>query len=101
MYRKARFVIETSKVFDGYHIKGRHWNGWERPLFTKEVCDEILKEFCVENIAWQEGKYVETTEDNEQYDIDPVQITIDNEKLTVYEIGNGWIWDEYEEADEE
>ena len=101
MYIKSKFCIDGGKSFEGYSIKGRYWNGWERPLFTKETCDNILAHFEADDISYKDEKYIGITADGELYDIDPIEIIIEGEKLIVYEIGDGWIWDKVEDEVEE
>ena len=44
MSRAAMFSIDGGKSFAGYTFN-EHWSGWECPYFTKEVADEICKEY--------------------------------------------------------
>ena len=44
MARPAKFSIDLGKSYPGYTFN-EHWNGWECPYFTKEVAEEICKDF--------------------------------------------------------
>lgn len=57
--RKTRFVIDSNeKSYEGY-TDGALWNGWECPWFTKEVAEEMMRDFIKEG---GEAKYNSETD---------------------------------------
>ena len=40
---KSKFQIDEGPIYEGYTNRDP-WNGWECPLFTKEVADQIAME---------------------------------------------------------
>ncbi|QPA61253.1 hypothetical protein [Lysinibacillus sphaericus] len=97
---RANFSIEQQKSYEGY-TEHNIWNGWECPLFTKEVADKIAKDFTIAGVMYinyskEFDRYLVT------YDIDePIlewydQITkvIDGKEVKLYPIGAFcWCWD--------
>lgn len=107
---KKLFSIEDSKQYVGYS-DGSLFKGYEMPLFTKEVAEQIITDF---NCGfWHEatecfftyrdttdGKVVSHSREILQLVIDevldyevPTTVMIDNVATTLYRIGGGsWIW---------
>lgn len=83
--------------FEGINLAGR-WNGWARPVFTKEVADEIMS--VINNLSNELGAmeyngnddcYIayESGEEIERFG------TIEVDGNTYYAIGTDcWVWEE-------
>lgn len=103
--RKTRFVIDTNeKTYEGY-TDGRLWNGWECPWFTKEVVEEMMRDFIKEG---GEAKYNSETDSyiflGECWDepdvFDGKDVETGNGVKHLYPIGAWcWIWDEVVEEE--
>ena len=96
---KGTFCIEDGTKYKGYTFH-RRWNGWEMPMFTKEVAEQIYKEAKCEcfDYSYNEEKDCFIEIDTE-YPDEPSEMkgsmvkTVDGE-LKLYSVGNGWIWSE-------
>jgi hypothetical protein len=89
---KGRFAIDDGPVYEGYHICGQYWNGWEMPYFTRDVAERILKDGPDETPE-DEGGYAGYT-----FPLEDAKDIVDLENpikvLTVWGIGaGGWCWD--------
>lgn len=112
MARAAKFSIDLGKSYPGYTFN-EHWNGWECPYFTKEVADEICKDFSFTySFTDSEGKsqecryyykeesdtfygFDDNTEYGEQEIGCPKEIQTPEGKKKVYDFSiAGWIWGE-------
>lgn len=112
MARPAMFSIDLGKSYPGYTFN-RHWNGWECPYFTKEVAEEICKDFSFtysftdSDGNKQECRYYYKEETDTFYGFDdnteygeqeigcPTEIQTPDGKIKVYDFGiAGWIWGE-------
>lgn len=74
---KSKFSIAgDDRSFEGYHI-GITWNGWDCPMFTKEMISQIIEtystteyplsfdgDFSKTNHTSQEGEVLYTNEDS-------------------------------------
>lgn len=109
MFRLTKFTIdgfEEDCVFEGY-TDNTHWNGWEKPNFTKEVADMVIARTCSDDEY--KGSYNEETDtygivmQNEEIDLCVgFNIMVKGEAVHVYGIGAGsWVWDEVDEPTEE
>lgn len=109
--RHTRFYIdeayEESDTFSGYTFN-RYWNGWQMPMFTKEVAEEVCNKYCDgEYSTWKFDKerdaFVISKADDEENEVyEGFDIQTENGNIHVYDIGSGnWIWDEYVADDDE
>jgi len=86
MARAALFSIDKGKSYSGYTFNER-WNGWECPYFTKEVAEEICRDFSFtytfsdSDGNKQECRYFYNEELDTFYGLD------ENNECTEYEIG--------------
>lgn len=107
--RKTKFAIEDGTEYEGYTYN-RYWNGWDMPMFTKEIAEKILKELTDETDDWQAKydnetdtfifKYIddEMEETEQGHDI----LSENGNVYHVYDIGAAsWIWSEVEESEED
>lgn len=104
-YRKAIFRIDDGVAYGGFKTEN-YWNGWECPVFTKEVAEEILRNSKTEGdiYRYDEKKDVYTVlfadypkEEMEIYE--GKDIEVEGEVLHVYGIGAmSWCWDEVVEV---
>ena len=112
MARPAKFSIDLGKSYPGYTFN-EHWNGWECPYFTKEVAEEICKDFSFtysftdSDGNKQECRYYYKEETDTFYGFDdnteygeqeigvPTEIQTPDGKIKVYDFSiAGWIWGE-------
>ena len=99
--RKTRFVIDCNeKTYEGY-TDGRLWNGWECPWFTKEVADEMMRDFINDGGKAEYDSetdcYIFQTEGGwDQPDVfDGYDVNTEDGSMHLYPIGAWcWIWDE-------
>ena len=98
--RKTRFVIDTNeKTYEGY-TDGTLWNGWECPWFTKEVADEMIRDFIKEGgkakYDLETDSYTFLGENWGDEDVfDGSDVETEDGILHLYPIGAWcWIWDE-------
>jgi len=90
------FEIEDSGKYLGLS-DGRTWNGWQCPLFTFEVAQQIAKDFSVydDKLIYDEANdtFIYKTDDYPDDESDTFEaIMIDGKKF--YAIGAGsWCWD--------
>lgn len=103
--RKTRFVIDTNeKTYEGY-TDGTLWNGWECPWFTKEVAEEMIRDFIKEGgkaeYNSETDSYVFQAEEWDQADIfDGADVETEDGIQHLYPIGAWcWIWDEVVEEE--
>lgn len=103
--RKTRFVIEDGEIYEGFTYN-QHWNGWEMPMFEREIAEKILKD-C-EDLEFKYDNETDTFTFKSEYEDDDCEetekghdILADNGKVYhVYDIGAGnWIWSEECEED--
>lgn len=100
-YRTGTVCIDGDVAIPCY-LNDRKWNGWAVPYFTKEVgMNQVLCEYMgPEDAAWFDVthdrfsiKLWGTPEDEIEYA--PGQdIVVDGKTIHVYQIGDGWCWDE-------
>lgn len=98
---KAKFYIAEGPQYDGY-TDGSLWNGWECPLFTKEVADQIAMEV---NDGYSTMTYNKVNDcfiyngyRNEEPDIFKGK---DIHGKHLYPIGTAyWMWDKANEKEE-
>ena len=93
---KRVFAIDAhvnNGAFEGYHIQDNHWNGWDVPLFTKEVMQSIIEQYTTKEypIVFQ-ADYVPSEDTNETTSI------IRNSELTSPKgeklfFTDGWCWE--------
>jgi hypothetical protein len=100
VYQLRKFTIDDNAHFWGW-TDGRHWNGWETPMFTFPQACEVLK--CMMSLGDQSYRWeYESSEDvfrvwgdgslmNECVGF--VAATITGEPIELYDISNGWCWD--------
>lgn len=93
----ASFSIDDmEEVFEGF-TNGRRWNGWEVPYFTREVAERVMKTFgCDEfSLTWDGDTIVHTDSayPDEAQRIEPQTIVVDGVSHTVWQVGDGWVWD--------
>lgn len=103
MARQTKFYIDESETeYVGYTFN-RHWNGWECPMFTREVAEDVCEEFCDgEYFGWRYDEAKDTfyikdlSEDEyEEEKYEGFDIQTENGTIHVYDIGSyAWIWSE-------
>lgn len=102
MARKTKFAIEDGTEYEGFTYN-RYWNGWDMPMFTKEVAEKILNELTNENEDWQANYDNELDTFTFKYIADESQtieqghdiLCDDGNVYHVYDIGAAsWIWSE-------
>ncbi len=94
---KGQFQIDDGPIFEGYHVLGQCWNGWEMPYFTREVAEQILTAYPDDIPDPEDDEY--TGYYNYSFPMDDAKIIIDpdntSQTLTLWGIGaGGWVWDE-------
>lgn len=98
---KKSFWLDDTPSFEGYTFKGNTWNGWQCPLFTKDVGKEILKALADNNTSTYYDENIDAfivifnslTEDRETEVYASKIIEYEGEEITVYPIGYGsWCW---------
>ena len=99
--RESMFSLEMieERAFSGFAEEG-DWNGWARPLFTREVGLQILKSlqaFQTAHYDSQNDEFVFESFDGDEERFGPVNI----HGQLLYPIGTGsWIWEECETTSE-
>ena len=108
--RKTKFVIEDEDGYEGYTFN-RDWNGWEMPMFEKEVAMQLMND--VNNIGSslrisydeeQDTFFMQDDEyEGEDYGVKGHDILgEDGQNHHVYDIGAGsWVWMEKTEEEDE
>lgn len=103
--RKTKFAIEDCEIYEGFTYN-RYWNGWEMPMFEREIAEKILKD-C-EDLEYKYDNETDTFTFKSEYDDDDCietekghDILADDGNIHhVYDIGAGsWIWSEDCEED--
>jgi len=93
-YRPALFSIDGGTVYAGF-TSGRRWNGWECPVFTKEVAEQIFKDA---GLKFDYLSEIDTFRMLDEWgdEEDPYQYAagFDHAGVRVYSIMDGWCWDE-------
>lgn len=101
MHQRGRFVIEDSISFQGFK-NGNYWNGWECPVFTKEVSEKILNRFMRKQDEAFYDKEKDAfivrffeCKDEEPEVFEGTDIVVGGQTYHVYGIGSfSWCWDE-------
>ena len=102
--RKTTFVIEDGVPYEGFTFN-QYWNGWEMPMFEKEVATQMMNDFnkeadCIQlTYDKEQDAFVYHSEFDEPYEEKGHNILGDDGQTHhVYDIGAGsWIWSEYQE----
>ena len=99
---RGQFQIDGGPIFEGYHVLGQCWNGWEMPHFTREVAEQILTAYPDDIPDPEDDEY--TGYYNYSFPMDDAKIIIDpdntSQTLTLWGIGaGGWVWEEAERED--
>lgn len=106
MYKQNIFSIDAlgASEYKGYHLPDDLWNGWENPLFEKDVAEQLVKDQkalfdqCgdVDRFEWDGDILIQISPEEEGVYRERVQqftIEFEGEKKTVYPIGNhSWCW---------
>lgn len=83
----------------GYTLGGR-WNGWARPLFPREACEQLLERFPGAYHDPETDAYVFPREDAGPEDAEaetylPETLIVRGAPLKVWPVGSGsWTWSE-------
>lgn len=99
-------IIDISDdIFKGYTYNC-YWNGWDMPMFEKEVVFKIIESFECDNITYSEAddSFTIISEDDDEPSIEKGHdIKDENGNIHhVYDIGAGsWIWSEREKKGED
>lgn len=106
MYKIGYFSIDfdfndNNYLFKGY-TNGLLWNGWETPLFEKEVADIIAKKFTDNYLIIQYNENNDTYNTIDKLDIEnnaiieAKVIQTEEGQKKVYDFSIlGWTWDIY------
>lgn len=110
--RKTTFGILEDEAYEGFTYN-RYWNGWEMPMFEKEVVMQIMKKTS-EDFSDIQLTYDEVQDtffyhcESDDEDVEPYGekghdiLDEDGNIHHVYDIGAGsWVWEEVEESEEE
>lgn len=95
-------LIEEGPVYSGYVRLMNSWNGWEIPVFEKDVAEKIMQEYADEfkwdgeNIMFHSKNY----ESEPPETIEPFTIQVDGVTKTVYDFSLGWCWQKNTEENE-
>lgn len=107
--RKSKFgIVDVESMAEGFpgYTFNRHWNGWEMPMFTKDVAEQIAKAStvkysddeiyeCYYNAKRDCYMYKDPNEINPQVVAEGMIISTEDGEIKVYDFGiSGWIWDE-------
>jgi hypothetical protein len=110
MYIESRYTLTklnipgSDKSFPGYVRLMLDWNGWDIPFFTKEQLTAVFAEFNEAGegtlMKWDGDRAMHmdsaSGEPNEWETIEPEEIEVDGQKITVYNMGCGLCWQEEE-----
>lgn len=103
---KETFAIDTDAAFQGYHIPGNFWKGFEQPSFTRTVAEHFATWYNEQYVnlhgypayAWI-GDYLIylDCENREDKAVDPIvyrpyTVTVGREVITVYDCGQNFCW---------
>jgi hypothetical protein len=93
-YRPALFSIDGGTVYAGF-TTGRRWNGWECPVFTREVAERIFQDACLKYDYLPEIDSFRMLDEWADED-DPYAYAegFDYAGVRLYSIMDGWTWDE-------
>lgn len=98
-YVAANFGIDGPPFFKGWYDPHDPWNGWAKPIFTREVAVAVANKFC-QNVTVTDAalSYVEEgSEETDTYEFR--KETIGGVEYEVCSLGAGsWCWDAYEIA---
>lgn len=99
-WRKAWFTWDgAERKWEGY-TRWERWNGWECPMFTLEVAQDIAALTQAEEgdkIVYAPDKdcFIHTNYgDTEGYPQTACSTLIDGRFVRLYEVADGWCWDE-------
>jgi hypothetical protein len=94
----ARFALDDSPAWWGYHVPGQYWNGWATPSFTRDTL-ALFIEWLTETGLDGDGQRV--AEYSARWEGDTLLIVrqgVDAEQLSPDEHGlydfTGWCWTE-------
>lgn len=99
-WRKAWFAWDgAERKWEGY-TSGHRWNGWECPMFTLGVAQDLAATTQAEEgdkIVYDPDKdcFIHTNYgDTEGYPQTACSTLIDGKYVRLYEVADGWCWDE-------
>lgn len=94
-YRPAQYSIDGGQAYSG-HSTGRRWNGWECPLFTREVAEQILSDAGLKFDYLAESDQFRVLNEYAHPEEDPCEYAqgIEHAGVRLYPIMDGWCWDE-------
>lgn len=99
-WRKAWFTWDgAEQKWEGY-TAGQHWNGWELPLFTLEVAQDIAALTQAEEgdrIVYDPDNdcFIHTNcGDTEGYPQLAPSVLIEGRYVRLYAVADGWCWEE-------
>ena len=99
---RARFCLDESPAWEGWHVVGDTWNGCENPSFTLDTVRDIVAWLEATRVDFgipfridvtDDGRVLDFTVygDGSPYEVDT--ITTDDGRV-LYALGNnGWVWD--------
>lgn len=100
-WRKAWFTWDgAERKWEGY-TRWERWNGWECPMFTLEVAQDIAALTQAEE--WDKIVYAPDKDcfihtnygDTEGYPQTACSTLIDGRFVRLYEVADGWCWEEW------
>lgn len=115
VWHKRLFSCGDDAVVVPGFTDGRRWNGWHVPFFELDEAGVMAKHVssqdgtgvlisCIKPIGDQTPYFVEIDQDSrtlgdtpEQYTryVKPIEIEVDGSKHLVYQIGDGFTWEEF------
>lgn len=94
--KKKTFCINDGKGYEGYTFCDL-WNGWEMPYFTKEVAEQICKDFSDEEYHYQYNARENCFDCIDTDDCIAIHTNIHTEDdvfISVYDFtSTGWCWE--------
>jgi hypothetical protein len=89
--KKAEFYLDGGTgLYIGYTF-GTRWNGWEIPFFNRETIDRILatEPITGERFEWDGDELINYMDGEEPCAV----LSTTHDGKTLYQLGNGWVWD--------
>lgn len=104
-YVEAEFYVgddDGTPCFTGWYLPMITWNGWQTPVFTKEIAEKVVEDFMKNETGdakmWWNGENVcyKHSPEDEPTVLEPFTIKVGGIDVTVYDLSLGWVWDKKE-----
>lgn len=100
--KEKYFIIEPlTQPVKGYYIEGDTWNGWEQPLFERNMMLKIIEGFTKAGYrTWEDNEsghfvIVDDPEGPAFTFFEPLTSKIENNEYRMYKCTIPWTWESY------